>query len=326
MLGQFKKTEKKNIEKAISDNFMKLMPSFYEMQSLFLSGVYKRYGDLEGGHIVIYFARDLHLQILRKREKDLSFNLSLDEFWNNHKDIIQSKKKIILVSKNTGLPKETTRRKILALIKKKHLKKGDKNKIFWEPASDLKSTYIKIIEEQIRSLSKFIYEQFKVLNIPIPFSKIEKEIKKNYSFYWYHYLTVQLELIKFWQTQLKDLEVLLIGLQTLIKAVNLLSSKIDKGLDSFVLGKVPKNIRIKDADISATSISEVTNIPRATCIRKLEKLVKLNILNKDKDNKRYYLSIQNLPSNPNFNFIKSVETTVSIFSEFSFLVFRSLLK
>ena len=65
------KFEKTYIEKMLMDNFLKLMPSFYEMQSSFLSGIYKRYGDLEGGHIVIFFARDLHLEILRKREKDL---------------------------------------------------------------------------------------------------------------------------------------------------------------------------------------------------------------------------------------------------------------
>ena len=89
------------------------------MQSTFLSGIYKRYGDLEGGHIVIYFARDLHLQILRKREKDLEFDLSLEEFWKNHTNINQTKKKIIIISRFTGLPKETTRRKIISLIKKK---------------------------------------------------------------------------------------------------------------------------------------------------------------------------------------------------------------
>ena len=56
-----KKFEKLNIEKVLKDNFVDLMPTFYEMQSSFLSGVYKRYGYLEGGHIVIFFARDLHL-------------------------------------------------------------------------------------------------------------------------------------------------------------------------------------------------------------------------------------------------------------------------
>ena len=136
----------------LMDNFLKLMPSFYEMQSSFLSGIYKRYGDLEGGHIVIFFARDLHLEILRKREKDLGFNLSLDNFWQNHKNINQGKKKVIYISRETGLPKETTRRKLISLIKKKHIKRVEKNKIFWEPVSEFKETYMEIIEEQISSL------------------------------------------------------------------------------------------------------------------------------------------------------------------------------
>ena len=127
-----------NIEKHLQDNFISLMPVFYEMQSLFLSGIYKRYGDLEGGHIVIYFARDLHLEIMRKREKDMNFDLSLNKFWENHKNTYQNKKKIISIANHTGLPKETARRKIIQLIKKKHIKKLDKNKILWEPDSDFK--------------------------------------------------------------------------------------------------------------------------------------------------------------------------------------------
>ena len=45
------------------------MPTFYEMQSVFLSGVYKRYGDLEGGNIVIFFARDLTLRNFKNERK-----------------------------------------------------------------------------------------------------------------------------------------------------------------------------------------------------------------------------------------------------------------
>ena len=47
--------ENKLIQKNLTDNFVKLMPTFYEMESSFLTGVYKRYGDLEGGNIVIFF-------------------------------------------------------------------------------------------------------------------------------------------------------------------------------------------------------------------------------------------------------------------------------
>ena len=320
------RTDQKNLERAASDNFIKLMPAFYEMQSVFMSGVYKRYGDLEGSHIVLYFARDLHLQILRKREQDLGFDLSLDEFWNNHKNILQTKKKIILISKVTGLPKETARRKIITLIKNKHLKKIDKNRIYWEPTSELKSTYIKIIEEQIKSLSKFVFEQLRCMDFNIPFARIEKEIKKNYSFYWYHYLSVQLEYIKFWQSQLKDLEILLIGLQAVIQTVNYVSKNIGTDLNSFVEGKLPKNMDFSEANISATSISEVTNIPRATCIRKLEKLVNMDILYKSKNTKRYYLALDNLDENPKFNFMLGVKRTIEIFSHFSSIVLKGLSK
>ena len=141
-MERVKTLEKDDLKKIFEENSTKLMPSFYEMQSTFLSGIYKRYGDLEGGNIVIFFARDLHLEILRKRELDLEFDLSLEKFWINHKDIVQSKKRIIVVSKETGLPKETARRKIIYLVKNKHIKKGEKNKLYWEPVSELKETYI----------------------------------------------------------------------------------------------------------------------------------------------------------------------------------------
>ena len=322
-MDRLKKFEKSNIEKVLRDNFSKLMPTFYEMESSFLSGVYKRYGDLEGGNIVIYFARDLHLEILRKRENDLSFDLSLDMFWQNHKDIRQGKKKIIVVSKETGLPKETARRKIISLIKKKHLRKEEKNRLFWEPASEHKETYLKIIGEQINSLSKFILEQTKLLQLNVPLVKIEREIKKNYSFYWYHYLTVQLQYIKFWQEKLNDLEMLLIGLQTTIQTVNHLNRKTENGYLTHL--KSQKNFDLKEANISATSVSEVTGIPRATCIRKLDKFVKMKVLEKDSESKRYFLKLNQTTLNPMLD-AEWLKQKISILSEFSSVIMRGLFR
>ena len=319
-----KKLEKNQIEKTLTENFIKLMPTFYEMQSTFLSGIYKRYGDLEGGNIVIFFARDLHLEILRKREMDLNFDLSLDNFWNNHKNVVQDKKKIIYISKQTGLPKETTRRKLLSLVKKRHLKKGDKNKLFWEPSSEFKESYIKIIEEQITSLSKFIYEEGKFLDLNLSYQKIQKEIKSNYSFFWYHYLTFELKYIKFWQEKLNDLEMLLIGMQALIQSLNFVSRKTSGDFNCFFLNKIPKNIDMAEANISATSISEVTGIPRPTCIRKLEKFVKMKFLEKDKVSKRYYLLLSQLNASSSVPSIEGMKKTISIFSQFSSVILKGL--
>jgi len=331
-MDSFKKFEKKNIEKVLLDNFIDLMPSFYEMESLFLSGIYERYGDLEGGNIVIFFARDLHLEILRKREADLNFNLSLDEFWNNHKDILQKKKKIITIAKSTGIPRETTRRKILSLIKTKHIKKTEKNTVFWEPDAKSKDSYIKIIEEQINSLSRFIFQQSRFFSLNIPISKIEKEIKNNYSFYWYHYLNAQLQYIKLWQVRFKDLEMLLIGLQTLIQSIRC-SKNFSRlqNLDSFLTNRAAKDTNsfdAKNAGISATSISEVTGIPRANCIRKLEKYIKMKIIEKDPVTKRYNLipaQLKFAPSSSN-PILDGVKHTINIFSEFSSILLKSLNK
>ena len=302
-----KSFQNEDLRKKFEENFLKIMPSFYEMQSTFLSGIYKRYGDLEGGNIVIFFARDLHLQILRKREINLDFDLSLEKFWINHKNIDQGQQRIIVVSKQTGLPKETARRKILHLIKKKHIKKGDKNKLFWEPASDHKETYINIIDEQINSLSRFIFEQTKCINLNISVSKIEKEIKKNYCFYWYNYLSAQLEYIRFWQKKLKDLEMLLIVFQVVIQTIKIKESKNTT------------------QDISATSISEITGIPRATCIRKLDRFVKMKVLEKNSLSKRYSLLVGKNSQN-NFINSESMSDKVSLFSDFSSTIINALQK
>ena len=321
-MERLKKIEKISVQKNLTENFLKLMPSFYEMESSFLSDVYKRYGDLEGGNIVIFFARDCHLEILRKREKDMDFDLSLEKFWKNHKDVHQPKKKIILVSKETGLPKETARRKISYLIRSKHLRKGEKNRLFWEPASDLKETYVNVINEEIISLSKFIFEQGKFLYLNLPISKIQKEIKSNYSFYWYHYLNVQLEYIKFWHEKLKDLEMLLIGLQVIIQTLNYLKRK-SPDFSSLLNTKNLKNLSTKEANISATSIADITGIPRATCIRKLDKFVKMKILFKDEKTKRYYLSFDQSTFNPMLQ-PEWMKHKISILSDFSSVVMKGL--
>mgnify|MGYP001266887141 CR=1 FL=1 len=302
----------KVIEENFERNSTKILPIFFEMQSAFLSGIYKRYGDLEGGQIVIYFARNLHLKVMRKREENLDFDLSLDKFWFNHQNTIQDKLKIISVSRFTGLPKETTRRKIIELTKLKHLKKSNKNSLYWEPSSQAKDTYMKIIKEQINSLSKFLFEQSKFLNIDVPFSKFYKEIEKNYCFYWFHYLTTQLDFMKYWQKKTKDLEILLIGLQSLIQSLNYFKKS---------------NTSNKYPDISATSVSEVTGIPRATCIRKLEWLSKAKFVKKDPLSKRYNLINDDKNNNSYLNHpLTNVHGTAGQFAAFSSIVYRAVLR
>ena len=112
----------KNIYK---ENILSVQEKYLLQQSNFLSTVYGRYlNDLDSANIVLYFAKNLHLKILRKRENQINYEISLESFWNNHKNIDQENLKIINVSNETGLPKETARRKISNLIEEKILKKN----------------------------------------------------------------------------------------------------------------------------------------------------------------------------------------------------------
>ena len=147
-----------------------------------------------------------------------------------------------------------------------------------------------------------------------------KEIEDKFSFYLFHYLGAQLEYLRLWSKQLKDLELCLIFIQV----AHLFAAKTkEKNLshkDVFDDSSLLKEFI--SASISATSVADITKIPRATCIRKLEILVKLKILSKDKISKRYYI-IPDFITAENIS-PKITKKVVKIFSEFFFICIRAI--
>jgi len=80
-----------------------------------------------------------------------------------------------------------------------------------------------------------------------------------------------------------------------------------------------KNINIS---ISATSLSDITGIPRATCIRKLNQMVDKKMLLQDKISKRYYIIPEALDKG-----IVSKELTAEVtrlFGEFYFIIINAI--
>ena len=76
--------------------------------------------------------------------------------------------------------------------------------------------------------------------------------------------------------------------------------------------------------ISATSVSEVTGIPRATCIRKLEWLAKSKFVKKNPENKRYRLLHNNLSDSLLNHPLTNIKATTGKFSELSSIVYKSI--
>ena len=263
-----------------------------------------------------------HQTILRKKDYNIDFDLSFNNFWKNHKELKIQPTTILAISKDTFLPKETVRRKILKLVKNKILIRTSKI-IGWFPGEEYKKDYNQFIEKEILQVVKITHFICKKFNYSISNKELEVEIKKRFSFYWFHYLDLELKWMKLWKLQVKDLEIVMIFMQI----ATLLSSRVDQGVSHNKLFSNPDIIKEPqkkqlNVSISATSLSDITNIPRATCIRKLNQMASRKMITQDKKTKRYYIIPEVFTKS-----LVSKELTVEVtnlFSKFYFIIIKAL--
>ena len=186
-----------------------------------------------------------------------------------------------------------------------------------------------MVNKEIEILSKFIHGFVTHIKLNFDQQTIQNEIKSQFSFYWYHFLSCQLAWSKMWQNKIKDIDLILIALQTIIPTLQYVDKNqnirnVDLENIYTIIGKASDQYKFSDTAVSATSISEITGIPRPTCIRKLEKLVNFGLLAKEKKTKRYFVN-QLTASNTKNIFIKeNLRFTISIFSEYLSIVINAV--
>ena len=135
-------------------------------------------------------------------------------------------------------------------------------------------------------LSKLCVDS-KILPKNLPSEKIELVINKNFSYIWKIYYEMQMSMMISYKKIFKDLETFHI-FGTCAVNQHLHSQIINKetmNRDKFFNSLSSKKIQ----GINAMSISDITGIPRATVIRKLQRLVKMNNLTIN-DKKLYKVS------------------------------------
>ena len=325
-LKKFQEISPRDISQLLKTNYFSLMGSFYETQSSFLTELYKKHNSIETGNIILCFARNTHLEIIRQREKNLNFDVSLEKFFHNLDVIIKPSEKIISIVKWTEIPKETVRRKIKKLLSLGLLKKaenGKKYSLSLHPKD--KNAYMTLADKEINLLAKFISKFTENLKLNLNISIIKQEIKSQFSFYYYHFLTCQLLWLKKWQSSLKDNDLLLIILQAIIPTIQY-EDKNSKNINLENIFKIiGRTNNISRASISATTVSDVTKIPRATCIRKLEKLVSLGFLLREAKSKRYYVNQNSDDRTKNIIRSENVMFTIDTFSQFLAIIINSLI-
>ena len=318
-----------DVTEILRSDFSGLMTSFYEMQSSFLSKRYRIHNSLETASIIICLYKNIHLEIIRQREKNLDYDFSLNNFWYNLNSVNKSTQKIVSIVENTGIPKETVRRKIKKLIQKEYVSVSKDNEYFWTLLPKDKSNFIELTNSDILDLSKFILNLTKSLNINFSRKEIEDVIKAQFSFFWYHFLTCQLQWFRMWQSKIQDIDLVLITLQALIPTMQYFDKKSaakNMKLENIysLVGKATEDYAISNTSIGAASISEVTGIPRATCIRKLEKLVKLGFLIKETKTKRFFVNQITSARTRNIITRENVNYTIDTFSEYLAIIINAL--
>jgi len=257
--------DEKVINKLIQENFAAIAPSFYTLTSNWFIRAYNHWKDIDKFVIIIYL---INQDLIYFRENGLK--IDYDTFYND-KSIEIKKINISDISKDLGVPKESIRRKVLELEKIGTIKRTGK-KIFIVRDTLLSAKATNTLTEIATILHEFnkILKKEKLTTEVYSVNEIISAMKENFSYCWYQYNKFWFTYIKRWREELKDLEVLAIGMVVLINAIKNRNFNPKKPN----MSTYRKEIMGSDKrGVNAMSIADITGIPRPTVVRKLKLLI-----------------------------------------------------
>ena len=130
------------IKNVLFANTLNVLTEFYEMQSQFLINRYKMNSNMESSNIITLLTRQLHLEILRQKERNLNYNISLRNFIYANNYIRENfflynhGYKIVTISEKTGMIHKDDRQ-LYTIGKSYKSKLKDLGKVFSENQVDL---------------------------------------------------------------------------------------------------------------------------------------------------------------------------------------------
>jgi DNA-binding Lrp family transcriptional regulator len=290
------KFDTREISLVLSSNQLVLMKHWIKFQQEWINNTYKQFKDHDKYIILIY--------LISKTWQD---NSNLFKFYS--KDEYYSQSQIDLpdislseISKDLKIPRETIRRKLVELEKKNIIKRKGQKIILDHLALSIQKP-----ENSIQKLSIF-FEKLSILlsaqdwfGPSISKENMELYFNKYYTVFWNYFFKMQIPFLTRWRTVFGDLESWVIWANMGInQSLNLekISKEKNKEIDllknkeeNLYLDIIQKNEPIQG--INATSISEISGIPRATVLRKLKKLTKEKIIKRNKK-LEYVLSSQGI--------------------------------
>ena len=279
------------VYESIMRNYSDLSKDWIFHQWNWMNNVYSPFKD-HYKYMIIISLVEKTLQFYDQMQIQYSF----DEYYS--KTYLQIEKfSITELCEKLDLPKETVRRKVLELENEGVISRSKKKIVI-----DRKAFSFVKPDNQIKFSSKYIHLVSQGLNKDQIYSKkidpkiVENCIKKKFSMCWRWFYRMQIPLIIGYHKFMKDLTTFHIWGTICMNQVLNVSKYLDTGdkpkLDHFTTSDILLKNLGSNTGISAMSISDMTEIPRATIIRKCKYLIKEDLV-KINDKKQYVLTSLN---------------------------------
>ena len=274
-----KQITEEQVFQSINKNFAQLNNNWFNFQLEWLRGAYSRFKDQDKYLIIIYLV-----------QKTMNFfsqsfiKLDYDSYYFKSKIEI-SNFNIINISRDLLISKETARRKVLELEKLGILKRDkkriilDRNKLdFQKPGRSIDG-----ISSFLSKFTEALYNDG-YIDKKYPKELIRDYIRKNFTHCWKLFYEMQIPLVLSWKKAFGDFETWhiwgIIVTQNSFKKSN--DFILQKDREKYI-----KDLFLKTGiGINAMSISELSGIPRATVVRKINNLLKKKLI--IIDNKKLY--------------------------------------
>ena len=265
----------------LSNHSNETVTLWFKLQQAWCNNAYNTFKDYDSYLILIYLVN----QVFQKYSDRFQY-LSYEEFYEKNELVIE-KINLIEISKDLNIPKETIRRKVNFL--------QNQNIIFRKGKSIYFNNVISRIQRPANSkkmMAQFLEKTSQILTKETWFGKsfskeeIELFIDRYFTICWQHWFRMQIPFLVRHRAFFGDLETWnvwgSIGISQFTDYSKQIKNRIVEDPRTYadlylhLLRHTPKN------GINASSISEISNIPRATVIRKLNYLVKQKLVIKNK--------------------------------------------
>jgi len=277
-----KQIRSENIREVIEKNFVSIIPVWAPLQLAWVNEVYRTFYDYEKFMIIMHLLMNTFDTYSKNFVK-----LNYEEFFDQSKIEIETIN-VMKISNALNIPKETTRRKINELEEMGAIKRINKKIIIdrttW-PNIKPENT-MKRVTRFLSTLSKMCVNEG-LISEPISSESLTETSKEYFSFIWQLYYEMQMPMLLGFKKIFGDLESFHVaGICLSNHALNSKRNDNSEMSNEFYLEKYFFSDQNDEVGVNAMSISDITGIPRATVIRKLNKLIKDKFLRIDK--KKHY--------------------------------------